>query len=283
MEQQHRSRWGLALSLALLLWLSIVTCVLWHNCFFLLTGSSIIFTYGGICGGRWLWKRFDFSETLSLYTNIIFTAGICLTIICLLFAIMSLFVYLLGNTHHIIIFISLNIYLMLISTSYTLGYVLSIWDFESITHYTVINPFKINWKLCFIIIKLTIFYIACVVSIFYLTIMFHILTDQSAQLLRNYFLCGIGAFIGWIIWEHLKQVISFKPPTFHRKLRRLSIIFLIIIGAISILAIIAKNREYISCLKDLSLIFAVLSYILGGYFVGLVYEIYQMKHAKEVR
>jgi hypothetical protein len=276
MKRLQETKWRLVLGLGLLLSISMVIWALWKACFFFLVFSSIFFTYIGFLGGQWLWDKVESSKPLKLLPYILIV-GIIGIIACLLFAIMGNFMFFLGNDSLVKTYIKRYTFIMMIGTFYNLGYVISIWNVKTPKEYTLTKRFSLNKKLCFIIATLILFYIIVILAISYLLSIVHIINFKCAF---KYLLCGIGSFVGWIVWEHLKKVIHFDPE-FYKWLRSLSVGFLLIIGTFSVLGIIGLSKDNIPFLRWISLLYSLLSYTLLGYFVGLVYEIFKIKHVEK--
>ena len=267
-------------SLPLLLSMFIALWLLWLNYVFIIAYISMFCIYTGVIGGRWLWKMVKGSPSLKnviLFITIIGSIGI---LFCSLLAIMGDFIFFIGNESVARTYVMAATLAMLFGTCYNIGYLVSIWNYTSVEEHELLIHFDINKKMCLIVTGTVILYIILVFIACKCLVALHIINQESVCLLRKYLLCGIGIFIGWIVWEHLKPILHFNP-TFHRKLRLYSIIFTFIIGILALLGCTELYKNDMSSLKCISLKYSLLVYILAGYFIGLVYEVVHTEHVRK--
>lgn len=224
----------------------------------------ILLTLIGVWGGVWLWKELSsanmFESGVPIYVKIIGSMGL---VVLIAFVTFGFLIFYQGDQILIRAIIEQGTKLMYFVAIYDIGYLISIWKPFDEKDKSEGSTFKIKTKqVVFTISILTVYLVICFIIIY-------LITKELFSLIFQYFaIGGVGACLGWIFWEHLKetQVLSgelLKNLKIVSVIFEIPVIFIAIIGIISNILLIPQMDSFVL------LCYLFLFYLLVAYFMGL--------------
>lgn len=239
----------------------------------------VIFTVIGIKGGRWLWQRLSsslvFDEGIPKYIKMI-GLGFLLS----LAVILLLGFYILADGGEVIIrrVTEACTALMYFVAVYNAGYLLSIYSIQKDSGFDKHSLEKEPERMSFSAFTpdpktLKIFGIVIGVWIPF-SIILSIYAFDGVSDIRFYYLVSsiIGAAVGWTFWENLKQTGMIHGP-FLKLLKIFSVIFELVVALIVVFGLWIQFTANRSLEYPLMLIYLLLFYLMGAYFLGLLIEV----------
>jgi hypothetical protein len=264
---------GIAAGLGLLLMtiLDYIHGFLYYGILLLIT---VIVSIIGYVGGLWLWEYLATSELMKEdFRKLVKRVGVFALIGFI--GLISVIGYLAFTAeiqflHSIIKFVN---WLMLFMVAYNTGYLLSIWRESPVSETEVAGSterkVKVDWEIIKAVLKIA------APSLF--IIMGSTLTVGIIQGMLDFVLTAIGLqlllfggfCIGYIIWEHLKKT-NLISGDFRTQLRWISVIFMLVIGALTIYGFVVSYDIIIAeILRQLMLYYAIFLICMFFYFLGL--------------
>ncbi|MHA1131628.1 MAG: hypothetical protein ACTSQI_19700 [Candidatus Helarchaeota archaeon] len=228
----------------------------------------------GYVGGLWLWEYLTTSKLLKDdYKKLIKRGGIFALLGFIFLIIMSGYIAFMAEIellHSIINFIN---WVLLFMCAYNTGYLLSIWRDGGVAGASeradLEQKGKVDWEIIRAVVKLAAPSLLVIMSS---TLMIGIIQEWFDFVLVafGFQLLLFGGFcLGYIIWEHLKKT-NLIIGDFRKQLRWISLIFMIILGGLTIYGFIVSFDLIIAeLLRHLMLYYTIFLICMFFYFLGL--------------